>query len=355
MSGGERSAKPIAHFPTEPPSSVVRVRSAAPVEDAVLGLGAVRGRSPVMRDLFAVIERASRSRANVLVTGESGTGKELVARELVKRGARADKPFVVIDCGALSPTLAESELFGHLRGAFTGAERDRIGAFEAADGGTIFLDEIGDLPIDLQPKLLRVLETREIRRVGETKLRRIDTRVIAATHRRLRHDVACGRFREDLFYRLSVVTLHVPPLRDRNGDMLLLVEAVLESLGASDQRHLFDADVLAKLLRHTWPGNVRELRNYVERTIVHGRAEALPLAEPVESAPSENVDIAMPFKEAKRALVERFSRQYLEKLVEWSGGNVSRAARRAGMNRMNLHRLLREYRIAAGRDETPLD
>ena len=203
--------------------SLVRTRELAPAERVPVVsqpcFGALYGQALVMQKLFAILERVAKSDASVLIEGESGTGKELVASEIVKRGPRAEKPFIVLDCGAISPNLIEGELFGHVRGAFTGADRDRAGVFEAANGGTVFLDEIGEMPIDMQPKLLRALESREIRRVGETKSRKIDVRVIAATNRRLEREVNLGRFREDLFFRLSVVTVRIPPLRERIEDL----------------------------------------------------------------------------------------------------------------------------------------
>jgi transcriptional regulator with GAF, ATPase, and Fis domain len=338
--------------------SVVRVREAASTARLAgtprSSFGGLRGVSRPMQDLFAVLDRVSKSEANVLITGESGTGKELVASEIVSNGPRADKPFVVVDCGAISANLVESELFGHLRGSFTGADRDRVGAFEAADGGSVFLDEIGEMPIDLQPKLLRALEAREIRRVGDTRARKVDVRVVAATNRRLEREVNNGRFREDLFYRLSVLTVKVPPLRERIDDLPVLIDALLDAMDATDKRGLFTRTVLESLALYEWPGNVRELRNYVERAIVLDAPNVIPKANagvddtmaPEAAAP---VDLDVPFNTAKGQVVAEFERSYLAKLLAWSGGNVSRAARRAKMDRMNLHRLLQLYGIPAGR------
>jgi DNA-binding NtrC family response regulator len=313
-----------------------------------ISFGDLFGKAPAMQRLFAVLEKVSSSDAGVLIEGESGTGKELVAAEIVRRGPRARAPFIIVDCGAIAPSLIESELFGHVRGAFTGADRDRVGAFEAAQGGTVFLDEIGELPLDMQPKLLRVLETREVRRTGETGSRKIDVRVIAATNRKLEREVNAGRFREDLFYRLSVVTVHVPSLRERREDIDLLVKAFLRSLDATKDARLFGPEVIEQLSRYDWPGNVRELRNYVERCVVlrsttlsaatrPGSGSVEPPAIPVDH---EAVDLDVTFREAKEQAITAFERRYVTALIKWAGGNVSRAARRANMDRMNLYRIL---------------
>jgi transcriptional regulator with GAF, ATPase, and Fis domain len=304
--------------------------------------GAIVGASVAMRKLFAVLEKVAASDINVLLGGESGTGKELVAAEIVQRGPRADQPFVIVDCGAISPNLVESELFGHVRGAFTGADRDRVGAFEAANGGTVFLDEVGELPLALQPKLLRALEAREIRRLGETRARKVNVRIIAATNRDLEREVNRGRFREDLYFRLAVMNVRVPALRERIDDLPLLVRAFLSTLGV-DGTDLFTPQVLAELAEHDWPGNVRELRNYVERTVVlrepqptsrRGMGNALP-----------GVDTRVPFKTAKDAAVDAFERAYVSTLLDDAAGNVSRAARNAGMDRMYLHRLIQKHEL----------
>jgi DNA-binding NtrC family response regulator len=314
----------------------------------VQSFGALTGTSVVMRKLFTFLEKVAASEINVLIEGESGTGKELVAAEIVQRGPRADKPFVIVDCGAISPNLVESELFGHIRGAFTGADRERVGAFEAASGGTVFLDEIGELPIELQPKLLRALESREIRRVGETHPRKVDVRVIAATNRDLQREVNKGLFREDLYFRLAVMNVRVPPLKDRVEDIPLLVKGFLASLGMSDQLDLFPSRVLAELAAHDWPGNVRELRNYVERTVVLKEPLPASQARPAVASAAEP-DLRLPFKVAKDAVVDAFERNYLTALLEAAGGNISRAAREAGMDRMYLHRLIQRHGLRSGK------
>jgi transcriptional regulator with GAF, ATPase, and Fis domain len=313
--------------------------------------GALHGSSLVMRKLFALMERVATSESTVLVEGESGTGKELVANEIVQRGPREDKPLVVFDCSSVSPTLIESQLFGCVRGAFTGADRDRIGAFEAANGGTLFLDEIGELPLDMQPKLLRALEAREVRRLGETQARKVDVRVIAATNRMLEREVNHGRFREDLYYRLSVVTIRVPPLREHLEDLVLLVRAFLRDQNASEAEKLFTPEVLADMGRYDWPGNVRELRNYVERAVVLRTINPQSKREPSPSKSGEAsfaANIEVPFTTAKDGVVADFERAYLSELLKWSGGNISKAARKAGMDRMYLHRLLQRHGLRDG-------
>jgi DNA-binding NtrC family response regulator len=335
-------------------SSAVCVRELGSIGTADLpdgaSFGALYGVSRPMRRLFALLERVAKSDATVLIEGESGTGKEVIATEIVQRGARADGPLVIVDCGAVAPSLVEAELFGHARGAFTGAERERTGAFEAAHGGTVFLDEIGELPLEVQPKLLRALEAREVRRLGETATRRVDVRVLAATNRNLEREVNARRFREDLYFRLSVVTVRVPPLRDRLEDLELLVSVLLHGAGAGDARALFTADVLAEMARHDWPGNVRELRNYVERTVLLGAAapatRLAPEGEP--DGPGPLVDLDVPFRAAKDRVVEGFERAYLAALIAWSAGNVTQAARKAGMDRIHLHRLLQRHGLRGG-------
>jgi DNA-binding NtrC family response regulator len=262
----------------------------------------------------------------------------------------------VVDCGAISPNLIESELFGHVRGAFTGADRDRMGAFEAAQGGTVFLDEIGELPLEMQPKLLRALEAREVRRLGETQTRKIDVRVVAATNRQLEREVNQGRFREDLFFRLSVVTLRIPPLRERPEDIELLVNVFLDALDATKHAHLFTRELLENLSVHPWPGNVRELRNYVERTIVLQSTD-VPVAarassdESAETSRSDmrHPDLSLSFRDAKERVLAEFEVAYLTALLDWAQGNVSRAARKAKMDRMNLHRLVQRYGLRESR------
>ena len=303
--------------------------------------GPLRGASGAMRSVFALLERAAQSDATVLIEGETGTGKDLAASAIHAASARRDGPFVVVDCGAMPRELLESELFGHVRGAFTGAHADRAGAFEAAHGGTLFLDEIGELALDLQPVLLRALESRQVKRVGATRTTAVDVRVIAATNRSLAAEVNAKRFRSDLYYRLAVLVVQMPPVRERPEDLPLLVDAVLESLGAADApaaARLREPRALERLAAHTWPGNVRELRNHLERALAFGDAAApAPASAPDGGA---EVDISQPYRLARRRWLARFERRYLERLLAAHGDNVTAAARAAGVDRVHLHRLL---------------
>jgi DNA-binding NtrC family response regulator len=308
--------------------------------------GSLVGDSPAMRVVFALLERAAKSDATVLIQGETGTGKEGTAEAIHDESQRQKGPFVVLDCSAIPENLLESELFGHEKGSFTGAANRRIGAFEEASGGTIFLDEIGELPLDLQPKLLRVLESREVRRVGGNAVVPVDVRVIAATNRDLRAEVNAGRFRSDVYYRLAVVKIQLPPLRSRPEDIPLLAETMLRSLGAdaATQKSLTTPEFIAALQRAAWPGNVRELRNYLERCMVF--QQPLPLSEatpPAETA--AKIDPTLSYAEARRQSLEDFERRYVEALVAFHKGKVSQAARAAGMARVYLYRLMQRHGI----------
>lgn len=304
--------------------------------------GGLLGHSPAMRAAFAVLEHAAKTDATVLVLGESGTGKELAARGLHDRGSRADGPYVVFDCGAASATLVESQLFGHDKGAFTGATEARAGVFEAADGGTLVLDEIGELPLELQPKFLRVLESRTVCRLGENQDRAVDVRVIACTHRNLQELSETGAFRQDLYFRLSVIVARLPPLRDRREEIPRLARHFLSQL--SEDSKTIDNKLLQVLEQHDWPGNVRELRNFIERLI------ALPGLDPTDlltEDPSSNetprVGLGEPFHDAKRRFTEQFERAYLEALLAAHGENISEAARVSGLSRQTCYRLMRKY------------
>jgi len=318
------------------------------------------GNSAPIREVVRMIEAVAYSATTVLVTGESGTGKELVARALHARSPRRSHPFVALNCGALTETLLESELFGHVRGAFTGAQRDQKGLFDAADGGTIFLDEIGDIPMATQVRLLRVLQEGEIKRVGSADSVRVDVRVIAATHRDLPRLVKSGRFREDLFYRLNVINVPLPSLRDRVEDIPLLAHHFLrryaERLGK--RVRTLAPDAVELLCGYRWPGNVRELENAIERAVVLCRGEAVtasdlppavtgrtaPLVREVPVNGDEAVWLTMSYAAAKEQALRRFEKGYVETLMRHCDSNISAAARKAGMDRSNFKRVLRKYR-----------
>jgi DNA-binding NtrC family response regulator len=309
--------------------------------------GGLYGESIAMRQVFAILERASKSNAPVLFLGESGTGKELMARGVHDASPRAKGPFVVFDCGASTETLIESDLFGHTKGAFTGAAGERVGAFAAAHGGTLFLDEIGDLPVGLQPKLLRMLEAGEVIPLGGRKSEKYDVRVVAATHRDVFGEVARGGFRGDLYYRLAVVEVHVPPLRQRTGDLQKLIQMFLARAGAPQLASQVGGAALERLERYHWPGNVRELRNVITRAVALAGPDddfqSLPFVlRPTVAAPDEGIVFKAdrPFHEAKDEIVARFEREYLSDLVTRAGGNLSQAARIAGLERKFLYKLL---------------
>jgi DNA-binding NtrC family response regulator len=331
--------------------SVLRIGDGSPIEVEHHGgdaLGGVIGRSPPMRRLMAQVAKAARSDVSALVTGESGTGKELIARALHDLGPRRAGPFVTVDCGSLPPTLIGSELFGHERGAFTGADRAHVGAFEAAHGGTVFLDEIGELQPAVQATLLGVLERRRLRRLGGRTEIAIDVRVVSATHRDLRAEVNRGGFRLDLFYRLAVVTLAVPALRERADDIPLLVEHFLRDAGFDGPvAALISPPAMDALSRLHYAGNVRELRNLVEAAVAMGEAPALSESPPGGAAPSDAAfaaDLALPYKEARAHLLEQFEARYVQSLLERAGGNVSAAARLGRLTRSHLNELLAKRR-----------
>ncbi|MBX3227528.1 MAG: sigma 54-dependent Fis family transcriptional regulator [Labilithrix sp.] len=305
------------------------------------------GSAPVMRHLFSVLEEAARSDISVLLEGESGVGKDVLARAIHQTSLRRDGPFVVVDCGTMPPNLIESELFGHVRGAFTGATEDRRGLFEEADGGTLFLDEIGELPLDMQPKLLRALETKEVRPVGGKKTKKADVRVVSATNKKLAEGAKRGSFREDLYYRLAVARVTVPSLRDRPDDVLPLATRFLRTTTGDDAAQI-PADLAAMLAEYSWPGNVRELRNVIERHVALGdTAIALLVDEKKVRAASERDDLsAHPYHEARRLVLERFEREYIPGVLARTNGVVARAAEHAQIARPSFYRLLERLRIA---------
>jgi DNA-binding NtrC family response regulator len=339
----------VAHVPPrtilEVGQTQIRLTEDEPRELALHGaesLAGLRGRSAVMRRLMERVAQVAKSNAGVLVTGESGTGKELVARALHDLGPRAGARFVTVDCGALAPTLVASELFGHERGAFTGADERRIGAFELAHGGTLFLDEVGELPAALQASLLGVLERKRFRRLGGKDDIEVDVRVVSATHRDLRSDVNVDRFRLDLYYRLAVVTITVPPLRDRIDDIPMLAEHFAQQVGW-ESTSLLSTRTIEMLAAHRWPGNVRELRNWVEAAIAMGEAPELHAARPKPSSDPIGALLDHAYKDARGALLGEFEPRYLKRLLERAGGNVSEAARLAKMDRSHLNDLLRRH------------
>jgi DNA-binding NtrC family response regulator len=319
------------------------------------------GISVAMREVFTVLERVAHTDLTVLITGETGTGKELASAAIHARSKRKRHPFVVFDCASVPPNLVESELFGHERGAFTGAVAPRAGLFEQADGGTIFIDELGELPLHIQPALLRVLEQREIRRVGGRQVRSVDVRVVAATNRSLQEEIAHGRFREDLYYRLAVVETHLPPLRNRKEDFSLLIAHLLDTAPMEHEVTGVDPAVLRIFESWHWPGNVRELRNTLLRAIpfcdgpritLQTIPDALRAGKPREPELQEKhqVSIEVPgadiaFKQAKERMTHSFERHYLEDLLERADGNLSRAARLAGVDRKTVFRMMKRHKM----------
>ena len=312
--------------------------------------GSLVGRDPKLRRLFRLLGDVAATDATVLIEGETGTGKELFAEEIHRHSPRKDGPFVVFDCGAVPDELIESALFGHVRGAFTGAITDRPGAFEEADGGTLFLDEVGELAPGVQPALLRALDKQSVRPVGGTSYSRASVRVVAATNRNLRAEIAGRRFREDLYYRLAVVRMLVPPLRERPDDIPLLVEHFIKQFRPDSAMAISPAD-LDRLRRHNWYGNVRELRNVIERACALSHGDRLEIDEALDERPvvgagagiagAMNVDL--PFKEAKAHVVDSFEREYIRTLLKRHQGNLSAAARAAEVDRKHLRELLRKH------------
>jgi len=356
------------------PLAVIRVGRSALVFESINGdvcepladeerFGRMVGASPATRRIFALLPRIAASGSTVLIEGETGTGKGLLADAIHRESPRRSGPFIVVDCGAIPGPLIEAELFGHEKGAFTGAHMARPGAFEAACGGTVFLDEIGELPLDMQPKLLRALEDRVVKRLGSVDPVALDVRVVAATSRDLRHEVNAGTFRSDLFYRLNVVRLRLPPLRERREDIPLLTQHFYSQLAGDSHLHP-PADLVEGLVRQELPGNVRELRSAVERAVLlgdpalaaelgaDGRDERVTVpAIPLEAVPIPPVadplapDFSIPFRAAKERLVTTWERSYLSELLGRTGGNLSRAARMARMDRNHLRELLRRYKL----------
>jgi len=325
------------------------------------GFEGIIGESAPMERVFSLIKRVAPSDGTVLITGESGTGKEMVVRAIHRLSQRKDRPFLACDCSALAPTLLESELFGHVKGSFSGAIANKQGLFEAADKGTLFLDEVSNISMDTQGKLLRVLETRRVRKVGDTGERAVDIRLVTSTNRDLAGMVAAGEFREDLYYRLNVVPVYLPPLRERSGDIPRLANKFLEGYCKKNQSQAkgFTSEAMSLMENYAWPGNVRELRNLVERMAILCDAERIEprhlppeiRQSPIQNAPTEIPQTWQAFKTLKQQmrdnLVQQLECRFLTEALKRSEGNVSKAAEEVGMQRTNFHALMRKYDLTS--------
>ena len=313
----------------------------------------ILGNSEAITQVFELIRKISNTSANVLITGESGTGKELVAQCIHANSKRSHNPFVPLNCGGLPEHLVESELFGHTKGAFTDAKQNHAGLIEHAKGGTFFLDEIGELPMPLQVKFLRVLEDHKIRRLGSNEEIEIDVRLICATNQNIKGLIEAGRFREDLFYRINTFEIHLPPLRERQGDIQLLAHHFLNDFAETSDKAIqgISTEAMDVLCEYNWPGNVRELMHVMERAVALSDADAIQLEDLPENLIAQTADTLssaqtdLPFQEAKDAVVEKFERTFIHRLLKAHNGNVSRAARQNGMTRHRLQRLISKYAI----------
>jgi two-component system, NtrC family, response regulator AtoC len=328
-------------------TEVKRLRS---LLDATRGMNELLGESPVMLELKELMARVAESQASVLVTGESGTGKEVVARILHQRGSRAEHPFLALNCAAMPEHLIESELFGHVRGAFTDAKTDKAGLFVQANHGSLFLDEIGDMPLGLQPKLLRVLEERKVRPVGGSKEVSIDLRLIAATHRDLEDAIIQGQFREDLYFRLNVIQIALPPLRARGNDVLLIAQSFIDTFAKQAGKAVvgLTPEAAERLLSYAWPGNVRELRNAIERAVALTRHENITvddLPERIRAYKVSHVLVASHDPEELVNLAE-VEKRYIARVLGAVGGNKSSAAKILGIDRTTLYKKLQQYKIS---------
>jgi DNA-binding NtrC family response regulator len=306
----------------------------------------VLGKSEGMKKVMDIVKRVSPSESTVLITGESGTGKELIAREIHKHSLRRDAPFVVVDCGALVETLFESELFGHVKGSFTGAHVTKHGRFEVANGGTIFLDEISNISLSIQAKMLRIIQEREVMRIGSSKLIKVDVRLIAATNENLAECVKNGKFREDLFYRLSVVPLHLPPLRDRKEDIPLLIDHFLHKYNRRSKKQIvgLNQDVLKALMQYDWPGNIRELENTIERAVVLSKSDEIELDALVYHGISYGSSFLSPIDGTYRSL-EEVEKEYIKTVLQARHGNKSQSAKVLGIDRKTLITKIKKYHI----------
>lgn len=303
------------------------------------------GSSKPMRAVFQMIRRLAESPSHCLINGESGVGKELAAKALHALSPRAKKPFVQVNAGALPATLFEAELFGAKKGAYTGATEDREGLFQSADGGTLFLDEVGEVPMESQAKLLRVLESGEVKVIGESKAHHVDVRVIAATNRDLNAMVEEGKFRRDLYFRLAVLPLSLPALRERLEDLPFLADAILKRSVQSGPRKSLSPASLKALMSYAWPGNVRELKNVLERATLLSNSDIIEPEDLIFTATSSHQSILGPFRQAKLRQVEEFEKGYLREALKAHGGNVSKAAEESGLARQNFQVMMKKYGI----------
>ena len=315
--------------------------------DSKFGLENIVGQSPAMAEIFDIVRQVAPTRASVLITGESGTGKELIAKAIHQLSPRAKQPFVTVHCAALAPTLLESELFGHEKGAFTGAHERRIGRFEQAQGGTLFLDEIGEIDATIQVKLLRFLGERTFERVGSNKTLTADARLVAATNKNLEELVKTGNFREDLFFRLRVVEIHLPPLRERAGDIPLLAQGFLREFARENGKPVndFTADALEALMKYAWPGNVRELRTAIEHAVVLCRGEKIGARDLPPSVRAGSGRGETPLWQRNDLTVMEAEKQLIIRALKETGGNRTLAAQKIGMSRRTFHRKLHTYHL----------
>jgi DNA-binding NtrC family response regulator len=307
------------------------------------------GKSAKMREIFEIIAHISDLPANVLILGESGTGKELIARAIHRHSARSERPFVPLNCAAIPETLLESELFGHVRGAFTDARKDRRGLFQQANGGVLFLDEISEIPFNLQAKLLRIIEDKEVRPLGANQSEKVDTRLVSACNRDLEQLVQEGRFRQDLYYRLNVIRIALPPLRERPEDIPMLVDHFIQKFADQAKRKIegIEQDALAALMNYRWPGNVRELEHTIERAALLGKGSNISLKDLPLPLPAHDGDEVLPITEAaaKSYTLRDLERQYIMRVMETTNGNKTEAARILGVDRTTLYRKLEEYKV----------
>jgi len=309
----------------------------------VCGTPVMVGNSIAMNAVYKMVDKVAASDAVVLIQGESGTGKELIAQMIHQRSIRANKPFVVINCATLQEALLETELFGHVKGAFTGAVESRIGLFEVADGGTLFLDEIGELAINTQAKLLRVVQSGEIRRVGDNKAINVDTRIIAATHRDLAGEVKNGKFREDLYFRLNVITLSLPPLRDKREDIPVLIDHFLDNFCRNRQKKILLPEVMTAMSQYHWPGNVRELKNTIERLVVMTEGNSIS----IEDLPENIRVVSSTTAEGTEVILSGVERKHILKVLHEKQGNKTLAAEALGISLKTLYNKLKAYHIDA--------